>query len=139
MTIQSLKREVPHFRTYQLQNVSKRCSAYVTKLTPTLFFDSISHEAQDLRTSGKNLVQMNARIIDLHGLKASKELQMFWTDRVNHLSINLCKVLIVVQSISIQICICFTFNFTLSEDDFERGRNIGAFVILTYFVLFHWL
>ena len=83
-----------------------------------LFSDSIVDDVQDLRTCGINLVQINIRIIDRHkngnillfkwaikmkekkpilntGLKASKELQLFWTDCINHLSISLCKVLIV--------------------------------------------
>ena len=45
------------------------------------------------------------------GFKTSKKLQLFWTDRVNNLWINLCKVPIVVQPISIQICTCCTSNF----------------------------
>ena len=64
----------------------KWCSAYrfnIAKFTPSLFFDSIGHEAQDLRRSNINLVQMNTKIIDLHGLKESKELQLFWTDCVH--------------------------------------------------------
>ena len=94
----------------------------------------IVDDVQDLRTSRTNLVQMNTRIIDRHknwnillfkeaikikekkpilntGFKTSKKLQLFWTDRVNNLWINLCKVPIVVQPISIQICTCCTSNF----------------------------
>ena len=86
----------------------------IAKLAPTLFSDSIGNDVQDPRTSGINLVQMKNRIIDCHknwnvllfkevikikekkpifntGLKTSKELQLFLTDCVNHLSINLCK------------------------------------------------
>ena len=71
----------------------------ITKLTPSLFSDSIVDNVQDLRTSRIDLVQMNPRIIDCHknwnillfkeaikikvkkpilntGLKASKELQL---------------------------------------------------------------
>ena len=89
----------------------------ITKLTPSFFSDSIIDDVKDLRTSRIYLVQMNTRIIDRHenwnillfkeaikikekkpisntGLKVSKEL--FWIDCINHLSINLCKVLIVV-------------------------------------------
>ena len=72
----------------------------ITKLTASLFPDSIVDDVQDLGTSRINLVQMNTRIIDRHqnwnillfkeaiktkekkpilntGLKASKELQLF--------------------------------------------------------------
>ena len=38
----------------------------ITKLTPSLFSDSITDDVQDLRTSSINLVQMNIRIIDRH-------------------------------------------------------------------------
>ena len=71
----------------------------ITKLTPSLFSDSIVDNVQDLRTSRIDLAQMNPRIIDRHknwnillfkeaikikvkkpilntGLKASKELQL---------------------------------------------------------------
>ena len=72
----------------------------ITKLTPSLFSDSIIDDVQDIRTSSINLVQTKTIIIDLHknwnillfkeaikikeskpilksGLKASKELQLF--------------------------------------------------------------
>ena len=72
----------------------------ITKLTPSLFSDSIIDDVQDIRTSRINLVQTKTRTIDLHknwnillfkevikikeskpilksGLKASKELQQF--------------------------------------------------------------
>ena len=72
----------------------------ITKLTASLFPDSIVDDVQDLGTSRINLVQMNTRIIDRHqnwnillfkeaikikekkpilntGLKVSKELQLF--------------------------------------------------------------
>ena len=133
-----------------------------TKLTPSLFSDSTVDDVQDLRTSRINLVHLNTRIIDRHknwnillfkeaikikgkkpilntNLKASKELRLFWSHCVNHLSINLCKVLIVVQSISIQTCICCTSSFILSEDGFDGSRNIKLFTILTYCALFRWL
>ena len=103
----------------EVQHVQICTEIDIAKLTPSLFSDSIVDDVQDQRTSRVNLVQMNTRIIDHHknwnillckeaikikdkkpilntGLKASKELQPFWTDCVNHLSINLCKVLIVV-------------------------------------------
>ena len=71
-----------------------------TKLTPSLFSDSIVDDVQDLRTSRINLVHLNTRIIDRHknwsillfkeaikikekkpilntNLKASKELRLF--------------------------------------------------------------
>ena len=71
----------------------------ITKLTPSLFSDSIVDDVQDLRASCINLKQMNTRIIDRHknysillfkeaikikekklilntGLKVSKELQL---------------------------------------------------------------
>ena len=38
----------------------------ITKITPTLFCDSIADDIQYLRTSRINLVQMNTRIIDRH-------------------------------------------------------------------------
>ena len=37
-----------------------------TKLTPSLFSDSIVDDVQDLRTSRINLVHLNTRIIDRH-------------------------------------------------------------------------
>ena len=71
----------------------------MTKLTPSLFSDSIVDDVYDPRTSRINSVQMDTRIIDRHknwnillfkaikikekkpilntGLKASKELQLF--------------------------------------------------------------
>ena len=72
----------------------------ITKLTASLFPDSIVDDVQDLGTSRINLVQMNTRLIDRHqnwnillfkeaikikekkpilntGLKVSKELQLF--------------------------------------------------------------
>ena len=74
----------------------------IAKLAPLLFFDSIVDDVQDPRTSRINLAQMNIRIIDCHrnwniaskeaikikekkpilntGLKAYKELKLFWTD-----------------------------------------------------------
>ena len=38
----------------------------ITKLTPTLFCDSIADDIQYLRTSRINLVHMNTRTIDRH-------------------------------------------------------------------------
>ena len=38
----------------------------ITKLTPSLFSDSITDDVQDLRTSRINLVQINIRIVDRH-------------------------------------------------------------------------
>ena len=38
----------------------------ITKLTPSLFSDSIVDDVQDLRASCINLKQMNTRIIDRH-------------------------------------------------------------------------
>ena len=71
----------------------------ITKLTLSLFSDSIVDDVHDPRTSGINSVQMSTRIIDHHknwnillfkaikikekkpilntGLKASKELELF--------------------------------------------------------------
>ena len=73
---------------------------HISKLTQSLFSDSIVDGLQDPRTSHMNLVQMNTKIIDYHenwniflfkeaikikvkkailntGFKASKELQLF--------------------------------------------------------------
>ena len=38
----------------------------ITKLTPSLFSDSIVDDVQDLRASCINLKQMNTRITDRH-------------------------------------------------------------------------
>ena len=108
----------------------------LAKLTASLISDRIVDDVQEPRTYHINLVQINTKVIDRHknwfillltaskvkenklilnpGLKASNELKLPWTDSVNHLWINLCKVLIVAKFAYVVLLI-----FIFSESGFE--------------------